>query len=154
MAKLDAAEAAAELNAQAKQLQALGLSLRYFDCHMGPTSVDAFGEVCRAFDLPFLYPLVPERVELGSIAMLSPMPADQKKPWLLDRLAGFGPGRHLIVTHPGVAGPELRSLAAPGVENRVWAEEYRVSDLDVLLDADVGRRIDELEIELVAVGDE
>lgn len=153
MKGLDADDSSAELGAQIGRLRELGLDPRYFDCHMGPTSIGAFGEACRTFELPFIYPLVSECLKLDSIAMLSPIPAEEKKAWLLDRLDGLTPGLHLVVTHPGVAGPELRALAGPGAENRCWAEEYRASDLDVLLDRDVRARIDALEIELFAVGD-
>jgi hypothetical protein len=153
MRSVDAADGAAELRAQTERLIELGLAPRYLDCHMGPTSIEAFGEACRAFELPFLYPLVPEAMKLDSIAMLSPMPSDEKKPWLLDRLENLTPGLHLIVAHPGTPGPELRSLAHPNAENRIWAEEYRASDLEVLLDPEVKDRIEALGIELVAVGD-
>lgn len=153
MATVDAAEATEELSAQVECLQAHGLTPTYLDCHMGPITREGFGEACRRFDLPFIYPLLDEFMTFDSIAMLSPMPAEEKKPWLLDRLQGLTPGVHLIVTHPAVADAELRSIARPEAENFCWAEENRISDLTVLLDKEVASCIEALGIELVSIGD-
>ena len=72
----------------------------------------------------------------------------------VDHIAqSFEPGVHLIATHPAVDDPELRSIARPDADNYCWAEENRVSDLEVLLDPEVAARIDELEIERVAIED-
>jgi hypothetical protein len=151
--KIDGGEAADELSAQIECLQLLGLTPTYLDCHMGPATREGFEQACRRFDLPFLYPLIDECLKLDSIAMLSPMPAKEKKPWLLERLEGLEPGVHLIVTHPAVDDPELRSIARSDAENYCWAEENRTSDLAVLLDSEVASRIESLEIELISVAD-
>lgn len=153
IAKIDDAEAADELSAQIECLQAYGLEPSYLDCHMGPSTHEGFEQACRRFNLPFLYPLIDECVTFESIAMMSPMPANEEKPWLLDRLEGLEPGVHLIVTHPAVDDPELRSIARPDAENYCWAEANRTSDLNVLLDREVAALIETLEIELVSVAD-
>lgn len=151
--KVDGAEATEELCAQVESLRAFGLKPGYLDCHMGPSTREGFSEACRLSGLRFIYPLVDECFSFESIAMLSPMPAEQKKPWLIDRLEGFEPGVHLIVTHPAVADAELRSIARPDADNYCWAEKNRTSDLAVLLDSEVAARIEALGIELVSVED-
>jgi len=151
--KLDADEAANELASQVDLLRDVGMIPSYLDCHMGPSTREGFEEVCRRSDLPFLYPLIEGCLKLDSIAMLSPLPAEEKKPWLLERLEGIEVGVHLIVTHPAVASPELRAITRPDAENFCWAEENRASDLEVLLDPEVAARVEKLGIELVAVAD-
>jgi hypothetical protein len=153
IAKIDGGEAAEELSAQIECLQAFSLTPSYVDCHMGPSTREGFEEVCRRFDLPFIYPLIDECLTLDSIAMISPRPAEEKKPWLLERLEALEPGVHLIVTHPAVDCPELRSIARTDAENYCWAEENRTSDLTVLLDPEVALCIESLGIELISVAD-
>ena len=153
IAGLDAGEATAELSAQFESLRAVGLVPSYVDCHMGPSTREGFENVCRSFDLPFLYPMIEPCLHFESIAMLSPMRGEDKKPWLIERLENFEPGLHLIVTHPAVDDSELRSIARPDAENFCWAEPNRSTDLEVLLDPDVAERIETLGIELVCVAD-
>jgi hypothetical protein len=153
IASIDGGEAAEELSAQVECLEAFSLNPIYLDCHMGPSTAEGFGEACRRFDLPFLYPLLEEALSLDSIAMLSPMPAEEKKPWLMDRLDGLEPGNHLIVTHPAVDSPELRNVARADAENYCWAEENRSSDLAVLVDSEVASRVESLGIDLITVAD-
>ena len=50
-----------------------------------------------------------------------------------------------------MASSELESLTGPDSVPYRWAAEYRLSDLDVLTDPDVRRRIDELEIRLCSL---
>ena len=150
---VDAEEATSELGSQIDSLRAFGLNPSYLDCHMGPSSREALEQTCRRFDLPFLYPLIDSCMELDSIAMMSPMPARKKKPWLLERLENMQTGVHLLVTHPAVADPELRNITRPDADNYVWAEENRSSDLDVLLDPEVASSVQDLGIELLSVAD-
>ena len=153
IAKIEATEAADELCAQVEYLKAFDLDPAYLDCHMGPATSDGISEACRRSQLPFLFPFVHPCLKLESIAMLSPMPAEEKKPWLLERLDGLEPGVHLILTHPAVADAELRAISRPDAENYCWAEENRTSDLAVLLDPEVAARVEELEIDLVSAAD-
>ena len=153
LATIEASQAAEELALQVDALLAFGLAPTYLDCHMGPSSREGFEAVCRRFELPFLYPLLDPSLSFQSIAMMSPMPAGEKKPWLLDQLDGMEEGVHLIVTHPAIDSPELRSIARPDAENYVWTEPNRTSDLAVLLDDDVAERIKRNGIELISVGD-
>jgi hypothetical protein len=151
--KIDAEEAANELASQVESLKTLGMIPSYLDCHMGPSTREGFEEACRRSDLPFLYPLIDGCLKFDSIAMMSPIPAENKKSWLIARLEGIEEGVHLIVTHPAVRSPELRGIARPDAENFCWAEDYRISDLVVLLDSEVASRIEVLGIELVSVAD-
>ena len=142
-----------ELLAQADRLVAAGVPVTYLDAHMGSVAPAAYAEVSKRLRVSFLYPGLASSLRFASIAMLSARPAAEKKAWLLDHLAGLTPGRHLVVTHPGKASDELSSLTSPGSGNYPWAAEYRVSDLDVLIDPDIRHTIDDLGIELVSVAD-
>ena len=153
IAEVDAGEAERELLAQVEALRNAGLDPAYVDCHMGPASKAGFEAACVGSRLPFLYPLLEPSLRFESIAMLSPIPAAEKKPWLLERLENLAPGDHLLVTHPAVDSPELRAVARPEAENFVWAEPNRTSDLAVLLDAEVARRVIDLGIGLVSVAE-
>jgi len=151
MAELDGEEAAAELEAQHAHLSSLGIAPSYFDCHMGPTSRAAFDHVVEKYERPFLYPLASSHYAFESSHMLSPMPAREKLDWLLGYIDGLTPGTHYLCTHPGTAGIELASITRPEAPNFRFAEEYRVSDLDVLTHSAVRDRIDARGIELTTV---
>lgn len=150
---VNAAEARAELAAQADRLLAAGLPLHYFDAHMGPTCPSAFEHVCVQYGRPFMYPLGPAFVALDSIEMLSAHPGDEKRDWLLGYLDGLEAGLHFIVSHPGEAGEELRSLTPQANDNHAWAETIRASDLEILCDAAMRRAVEARGIELVSVAD-
>lgn len=145
--------AAAELLAQAARVTAAGVALTYLDVHMGMVAPAAYAEVTTRLRLPFLYPGLDSSLRFASIAMLSARPAGEKKAWLLEHVATLGPGRHLLVTHPGTPGEELSSLTSPDSASWPWAAEYRVSDLEVLTDPGVRRGVESRGIKLVAVAD-
>lgn len=146
-------EAVDELVAQAEKFRAAGLTINHFDAHMGRVCVPAYEEVCRRFDRRFIYEGVEPNVGFDSVRGLSERDARQKKAWLLHRLETLEPGDHLIVTHVATPGAELRSITGPQSPVVRWAEEYRKSDLDVVTDPDVRRRIDDLGIKLVSVAE-
>jgi hypothetical protein len=58
---------------------------------------------------------------------------------------------HLLVAHPGVPGTELESLTGPDSVPYRWAAEYRLSDLEVLVDPGIRALIDELGIQLCSL---
>lgn len=149
----DAREATDELVAQGERMRDRGLDLRFLDCHMGPTCVEAFARACDHFDRSFIYRLAPRALAFDSMAMLSPIPADKKKTWLMERIEGLVEGTHFLCTHPALASEELRAITPEDRENHVWAEANRVSDLEVLCDDEVRALIDARGIALVAVGD-
>ncbi|HVF32339.1 MAG TPA: ChbG/HpnK family deacetylase [Acidimicrobiales bacterium] len=150
----DADEATAELEAQTDRFLAAGLDLTYYDVHMGMSQVSAYAAVTSAHGAPFLYPGVPgASLPFASIKMLSERPAATKKDWLLgylERLADR-PGVHLLVTHCADDEAELAALVRPDSPVHPWAREYRVSDLAVLTDPDVGAAVAAAGIELVSV---
>ena len=139
-----------ELLAQVDLFRSAGLSLDYLDCHMGSTLPAAYAEVSAQTGVPFLYS---DEISgrLASFSELSPRDASGKKEWLAGYLRGLGPGVHLLVAHPGVPGTELESLTGPDSVPYRWAAEYRLSDLAVLTDPDIGGMIDELGIKLCSL---
>lgn len=149
--KVDPAEATTELLSQARRVTRAGRGLTYLDVHMGMVSPEAYQAVSDALGLPFLYPGLSTSLSFASIGGLSDKPAAEKKQWLIKWLERRSPGVHLLVTHPGVGGAELASLTSPRSPVYAWAEEYRASDLQTLLDPEVRSAIDRLGIELVSV---
>jgi hypothetical protein len=152
VAAAPAGEAVDELLAQAARVTSAGVALTYLDVHMGMVAPSAYAAVSKRLGLAFLYPGLDSSLRFASIAMLSARPADEKKPWLLGYLDRLGPGRHLLVSHPGTAGAELSSLTGRDSATWPWAAEYRVSDLATLTDPEIRRAIDDRGIKLVAVG--
>ena len=146
-------EAAAELEAQADAMTALGLRPVFFDAHMGLVSRDACHHVCELYERPFILPVVPRFVWLQSFLVLSPRPAEEKRSTLLEYLENLPGGIHLIQAHPAVASAELRALAAPGSPAEPWTESYRVSDLCLLTDPEVKRLVKDRGMELISVAD-
>lgn len=150
-ASVDPVEATEELLRQARRVEEGGCALGYLDVHMGMVCPAAYQSVSERLGLPFLYPGLTTSLSFTSIRGLSERPADQKKDWLLGWLKSLTPGRHLLVTHPGVPGPELSALTSPSSPVYRWAQEYRASDLAVLTDPEVGSTVTRVGIELTTV---
>jgi predicted glycoside hydrolase/deacetylase ChbG (UPF0249 family) len=146
-------EAVAEAHAQADRAEALGLELTYVDPHMGVSIPAAYEAMCARLDRSFIYRGIEPHHEWASIIVLRVAPLEDRTGWLVDRLDGLGPGTHFVLTHPGVAGPELRALTEVGADNAMWAEPYRAADLAALCDDEVRSVVERRGIELVAVRD-
>jgi predicted glycoside hydrolase/deacetylase ChbG (UPF0249 family) len=149
----DPAEATAELEAQTDRFHAAGLTLTYYDVHMGLSQPPAYAAVSSRHGVAFLYPGVPASLTFASIKMLSERPAETKKAWLLgylERLADR-PGVHLLVSHCADDDVELAAITRPDSPVFAWARDYRVSDLAVLTDPEVRGAVEAAGIELVTV---
>lgn len=144
-------EAALELMAQADRLKACDIDPVHVDAHMGLVVESAYRATCRHLARPFLYPLFDPSLALTSFAILSEVPAHDKRDWLLAYLDRLPAGAHLLQTHPALPSPELRALTDPHEANAPWAEAYRVSDLEALLDPRARAIVDHRGIELVTV---
>ena len=143
-------DAVRELLAQVGRFRDAGLSLEYLDHHMGSSVPSAYPEVSERTGIPFLYS---GRIHLDSFNELTPRDASEKKPWLLSLLRGLRPGRHMLVSHPGVGGPELAAITSPDSEPWPWAEQWRVADLDVLTDPAVREAVDDAGITLCSLAE-
>jgi len=149
-AAMEHEDAVTELLAQVDRFGAAGLRPQYLDHHMGSAVPGAYAEVSERTGIPFLYG---PAVDLDGFFELTPREAEGKKAWLLDLLAGLRPGVHMVVCHPGVAGPELASLTEPDSEPWPWAEHWRVADLAVVTDPEVRAAVVELGIRLCSLSD-
>lgn len=143
-------DAVRELSAQAAKFAAEGLTIDYLDVHMGLSAPDAYEEVSDATGKPFIYGPV-ESQRFASIETLSDRDAAVKKAWALDHIAGLTPGVHLLVTHCAAAHPELAAMHGPGNNTYRWAEEYRLSDQEIVLDPEIRKAIESRGIELVSM---
>jgi predicted glycoside hydrolase/deacetylase ChbG (UPF0249 family) len=152
-AAMDIDDAVGEALAQAERAIAAGLTLTYVDPHMGISQRAAYEAVCERHGLEFMYRGVEPHHEFASIIVLSLAPLDDRGGWFADRLDQLGPGTHMVMAHPGVAGEELRALTDADAENAAWAEPYRVADLAALCDPRVRDVVERRGIELVAVRD-
>jgi chitin disaccharide deacetylase len=145
-------EAVAELLAQAARFTAEGLDIDYLDVHMGAVAPRAYTEVADKLGELFVYSELARSRGLTSIDGLSERDTDGKKDWLLTYLSELGPGTHMLVVHPAVAGPEIASMTGPDSIPFRWAEEYRIADLDLLTDPEVAALVRSRGIELTTVG--
>jgi hypothetical protein len=143
------AEITEEFAAQTELFLHEGLTLEYFDCHMGVVNPEPYAAMCMRYGKPFDYPIGDAAVGFDSIHMLSRQPGDQKVAYLIDRISSMAPGKHLIVSHCAVASDELRALTIDGA---VRSNEYRPTDLAALTAPEVRATVDRLGIELVSVG--
>ncbi|MFF0270817.1 carbohydrate deacetylase [Kribbella sp. NPDC004536] len=141
-------DAVRELSAQVAQFAAEGLTIGYLDVHMGASVPSAYDEVSAAAGKPFIYSPV-EAQRFGSIETLSHQP--DKKAWALSYLDKLTPGVHLLVTHCAAAQPELGALHRPGSDTYRWAEEYRLSDQEIVLDPEIRQVIADHNITLTTV---
>lgn len=143
-------DAVRELLAQVGLVRSAGLSPDYLDRHMGSTLPAAYAEVSTETGVPFLYS---DEISgrLASYSELSPRDASGKKAWLIGYLRQLGPGVHLLVSHPAVTSSELESLTGPDSVPYRWAAEYRLSDLAVLTDPEIGALIHQLGIRLCSL---
>jgi len=145
-------DAVRELSGQVAKFAAEGLTIDYLDVHMGLSAPDAYDEVSRATGKAFIYGPV-ESQRFASIETLSNRDAAVKKAWVLDHIAGLTPGVHLLVTHCAAPHPELAAMHTPGNDTYRWAEEYRLSDLEIVLDPEIRKAIEIRDIELVSIRD-
>jgi hypothetical protein len=144
------ADAVRELSAQVAKFGSEGLPVHYLDVHMGESAPEAYAEISAAVGKPYIYGPV-ESQRFASIEILSDRETAAKKPWVLGHIAGLTAGVHLLVTHCAAAEPELAALHAPGTETYRWAEEYRLSDQDIVTDPEIRKAIEERGIELVSM---
>ena len=149
----DPEEATAELAAQTERFLAAGLTLTYYDVHMGMSQAPAYEAVTARYGAPFLYPGVAASLAFASIKMLSDRPGDSKKDWLLGYLERIAerPGVHLLVSHCATDDPELAAMVRDDSPVHAWARDHRVSDLAALTDPDVAAAVEAHGIELVSV---
>jgi len=149
----DQGEMLEEFLAQVELFKEHELEPGYFDCHMGVVTPEPYVEVCQRYGRPFDYPIGDVAVGFDSIHMLSGRPAEDKLPYLLDRISALEPGKHLVVSHCAVDSEELRSMTSDDASNVAWANEYRVSDLAVLTSPEVRQVIEDRGVRLVSVAD-
>jgi predicted glycoside hydrolase/deacetylase ChbG (UPF0249 family) len=152
-AAVDPAEGVAEALAQADRAIAAGLDLTYVDPHMGIAVPPAYEAVCEREGLRFIYEDITPHHDWASILILSIGPMRGRPAWFADHLDQLGPGTHFVMTHPGVAGPELRALTDREAPDSVWAEAFRTRDLEALCAPEVRAVIDRRGIELTCVRD-
>ena len=145
-------EAVAELLAQAARFTSEGLVIDYLDVHMGAVAPQAYTEVADKLGELFVYSELARARGLTSIDGLSERDTSGKKDWLMAYLSELGPGLHMLVVHPAVAGPEIAAITGPDSVPYRWAEEYRIADLELLTDPEVAALIRARGIELTTVG--
>ena len=145
-------DAVTELMTQALRFTDEGLEIDYLDVHMGAVAPAAYAETSTRLGKLFVYSAEAEARGLKSISALSEREEKDKKDWLLGYLSGLEAGVHMLVVHPAIEGEEISSITAADSEPYRWAEEYRVSDLQILTDSDVCAAVRECGIELTSVG--
>lgn len=153
-AAIDPAEGVEELRMQARRAIGAGLDLAYVDPHMGISVTSAYAAVCADLGLRFIYPGVDPHHTFDTIYWLSMASArdlDARTAKFVDFLERLDDGVHFVLSHPGVAGAELRALCDPDADNAVWAETWRAADLTALTAPEVRAVIARRGIELTTV---
>lgn len=153
-AQISADDGVTELRVQAARARAAGLDLAYVDPHMGLSARAAYAAICADLGVRFMYPGIDPHHTFDSFLFLSlqwPDDLEGRPARLAEWLDQLGDGDHFLLSHPGVAGPELRALCRPDHPSAVWAETWRAADLAALTDAGVRAVIDRRAIELIDV---
>jgi len=132
-------EVLAELAAQTDRLLATGINHTHFDYHMGSISTEAYNEMVMRYGKRSRNKEVENSFKFDSMIWPLTQRGDfaEKKRWLLDQLANIKPGVHLLGCHCGQPGPELASVSPTTAPQYRWAEEFRASDLAVLIDPNI-----------------
>jgi len=156
----DPAEVEAEFAAQIESVIAKGIQPTHLDSHMWLVSADILAGLCRRFGIPTrniamddLGERHPDVVFRFGSPVWGPSEEPDKTAALLAWLDGLGDGDHLMVVHAGQASDELASMASRDHPAWVWTQPYRQTDLDLILDPRVRRRIDEGGFELISLRD-
>jgi hypothetical protein len=147
-ARWDPVEVLAEVGAQMAAFTAQGGAATHVDSHMGVLTRELADALIARYGLPCLDVDAVVGAQFDSVGILGGQPDKQR--WLLDHLAGLGRGRHLLVGHPAVGGPELAALT-DGPESRAL-EHGRAGDLAVLTSRATREAVARLGIDLVALG--
>ena len=153
-ARIDPADGLAELRCQARRAQACGLDPAYVDPHMGISVTSAYAGLCADLGVRFIYPGVDPHHAFDSVYVLSMASAKDlsaRTERFVRWLDQLDDGVHFVLSHPGIAGEELRALCPPDSPNAVWAETWRVADLAALTAPEVRATIDRRRIELTSV---
>jgi predicted glycoside hydrolase/deacetylase ChbG (UPF0249 family) len=149
----DPAEAVVEAHAQADRAEALGLRLTYVDPHMGVSLDAAYEAMCARLSTKFMYDRISPHFDFASLIVLSLGSFEDRPGWFADQLDRLPDGDHMVMAHPGVAGPELQALTDPGAPDHDWAERIRVADLDALCAPEVRAAVERKGIKLIAAQD-
>lgn len=149
----------AEIRAQLMRMLDAGLRVDYIEGHMNciPRGDGAFADTVAAiwdeFKIPTRPPMDRPPVDgtpyLECDSWVSPslgLPFEEKKQFLLELLEKLEPGIHWMATHPN---HEPEETTAAKVEPSVWGGDLRTTDMQVLIDCDVKKRVEELEIKLI-----
>jgi predicted glycoside hydrolase/deacetylase ChbG (UPF0249 family) len=138
--RADHREVRAELVAQIEAALAAGITPTHLDSHILVFDDDLVAGLCAQYGLRSR-----DAMPFDSVFHLSPL--EEKRERLLAHLRSLGDGLHLVVCHPAIDSPALAEMCSPAWPGRRrWAREYRISDLRVLMDADVRRELATFEL--------
>jgi predicted glycoside hydrolase/deacetylase ChbG (UPF0249 family) len=142
-----------ELRAQVGAVRAAGATVSYVDSHIGVCDTRALATVAAEFNIASRDPVPqPARtLPLDSIWHLSLQPEATKIDDLIRRVASLSEGVHMIVSHPALDRPELRTLCSPDSRRWRWAVDVRLSDFAALRDPRFRRACEAHEVTLTSV---
>jgi len=137
-ARADRDEWRNEWFAQVQRVRDCGIEPTHLDSHMGPIPEDLVADVCRRTGLKtrrdlgernrdVVFPIV-SRLSFGA------QPPAERRARFRAWLEGLGDGWHFFCGHLAEPSDELRSMCSPDWPSRVWTEEIRAMDLELVLD--------------------
>jgi hypothetical protein len=145
-------ELEAEFSAQIELVLARGIKPSHIDPHMGLINADITAKICRKYKIFSRYPLGKKYKDcmfhFDSHLGLSGMGTDKKKPWLRNYLKNLSDGYHFLCVHLAAANPEMGSVCS---RPSLWAQEYRVSDLNTIIDPEIKALCRKLDIHLISL---
>ncbi|MBF9132207.1 ChbG/HpnK family deacetylase [Plantactinospora sp. S1510] len=146
-------EVVSELRAQIVAALDWGVPVTHLDSHIGVLDTQALSQVAAEFELACRDPIPgPGRMlALDSLWHLTPRSPETKTEELVRHVRSLPEGDHLIVAHPALDRPELRSLCHRGSRRYKWAVDYRLSDLAALTDPRFRAICGEEDVALVSV---
>jgi predicted glycoside hydrolase/deacetylase ChbG (UPF0249 family) len=154
---MDPKEMEEEYSAQIELAMARGLKPSHIDTHMFIADEDLVAKICRKYKLNSRSPLGDKnkdcRFLFDTYHIISSKPAKEKREWLINHLKNLTDGYHFICVHASDAGPEIRSVCTENYPANVWAEQYRISDLEILIDKNIVSLSKELDIKLISVNE-
>jgi chitin disaccharide deacetylase len=126
----------AELRAQLAAVRTTGIEPTHFESHVGVYDPDLLAEISAESGLPCRDAITDPRraMPIDSLWHLSVQPPTDKLEALLGYVESLRPGVHMIVAHPALDDPLLRTLCEPTSRRWKWARDIRLTDLEALTD--------------------
>ena len=151
-------EIEAEFEAQIELVISRGIKPTHIDVHMWLFDEDMVANLCRKYKILSRCKFSDKNKDCmysfdTRSGISTNKPKNEKKAWLKDYLKNLKDGYHFLCCHLGAASSEMDSVCSKDYSVREWAQDIRVSDLEVITDLEIKSLCKELDIKLISVND-